>query len=322
MKILIFIFLIIGIMVGITGEMIIPVYADTFQSYDNSNYLFLEINNDKVKGIMKIDGKITSINDMIKFYRNDNFKIRLFDGSVKLFGSTDSLKMTLVDKKENQKVFFDIQKLDTTSYEKKPVEKEFTPLEKFQHAQNQTGLGNIAEANRLEEQRLETIEEEKRLQEIANKTPRSEYQFIDDILELIVRSDFHVPLMTTFNFDLRAVDQNYNKYSQFFGVGFLEDVIVTGKVVDPQGKIWGTINDTTDEKGYYESQGLYIPYNTSTSGEWSLQLDGIKYFDDIEKFSTFNIVSPFFIVQNTDIKSSTCGVGLIRAVNGTCIMTP
>ncbi len=289
LKILLFLFLIV---VGT----IVSVNADTFESTDSKNYLFLEIDNNKVNGLLQIDGKITSINDNIKYYKNGNFMIKLFDDNLLLYGSFDNLKVTVRDLTQKQKIHYSIVPLDTSSYEK-IIQKELTPLDKFHQAQNQTGLGDIAKQNRLEEKRLEDMEKERKLQEIANKTPRNQYQRIDN-LELVVRSDFHVPLMTTFNFDLRTIDQNYNKYSQFYGGHYLEDVEITGKIINPDGKVKKIIQGSTDKEGYFDGVPLFMPVNTPLKQEWSLEISGIKYFDSIEKFSTFSTVKPFFAVVN------------------------
>jgi len=282
------------------------IYADTFEGSENNNYLFLEIDNDAVTGNMRIEEKIISINNTIQFYKNGNFKIKLFENKIILFGipNNDEIKVTIFDIKQKEKITLMIQKLDTSFYEK-IIEKELTPLEKLEYAQNLTGLENIAEENRLEKEELEKIKEENRLLEEANKTLRNEYQQTEDVLKLIVRQDFKIPLKTTFDFDLRAIDQNENIHSQFYGNGYLGDVILTGNVIDPDGKVWDIINATTNEDGYYKSEGMYIPDNTSTAGEWFLELKAIKYFDDLEQFSTFSIVKSFFVTDIPDSNSST-----------------
>ena len=304
---------------------ILPVFGDTYESSDSENYLFVQIdNNNNVSGIIQINGKIISINsDVDRFYKNGAFKVKLYNDNVLMFVSPSKLLVNVIDLTERQKYSFDIEPIDTTTYEQF-IKEELSPLEKFQQAQNQTGPLNIAEQNRIEEERLQEIEEEKRLQEIANKTPRSEYQSIDDVLELIVRPDFHVPLMTTFDFNLRSIDQNYNPYSQFYGGGYLDDVSITGKIIDPDENVKKTITGNTDEEGYFAAPGLYIPYNTPLNQEWSIEITGIKYFDDIEKFSTFSIVKPFFVVVNPsliidnviDLFAPT-GTITILSVNGT-----
>jgi len=281
------------------------VYADTFQSYDNKNYLYLEINDTKATGNMRIDGEFTSIDSTLKFYKNGNFKI-IVSKNLILVGtpSDDEIKILVLERPHKQeRTTLMIQKVDTFSYEK-VVEKELTVMEKFELAQIQTGRGDIAEQNLLEAERLKSIEEATILAEIANQTSRTQYQLIDDVLELIVRQDFHVPMMSTFDFDLRAIDQNQNKYSQFYGNGYLDDVIITGSIIDPEGKVWRTINVTTNENGYYQSQGMYIPDNTPTNGEWFLDLEGIKYFDDLEEFSKFSIVKSFFVTDDTNSKNT------------------
>ena len=317
MRILLFLSLIVGIIVGMIC--IVPAYADTFESVDSKDYLFLEIDNNKVSGLLQIDGKITSINDSIKYYKNGNFKIKLFNDSMLLYGSLNSLKVTVYDLTERQKTHYSIQKLDTKTPYEKIVEKKLTPLEKSQQAQNQTGLGNIAEQKRIEKERLDAIEEQKRLQEIANKTPRNQYQKIDDTLELIVKSDFHVPLFTTFDFSLRSIDQTVNKYSQFFGGGYLKDVEIIAKIITPDGKVKKTISGATDKEGYFTGIPLFMPDNTPLNQEWTLEVSGIKYFDDIEKFSTFSVVESFFVITNPSNKSPICGSNQILATNGTCI---
>ena len=286
---------IVVIIVGIS----ISVYADSFESSSSENYLFLERNNNHVSGIIQIEGKIITFdNEVDRFYKNGGFKVKLIGDKVLMFVLPDRLLVNVLDLTEREKYSFDIKLIDTTTTYEQIVEEKLTPLEKFHQAQNQTGLGNIAEQNRIEEEKLATLQEEERLQEIANKTPRSEYQSIDDVLELIVKPDFHVPLRTTFDFSLRSTDKNLNPYSQFYGGGYLDDVSITSKIIDPDGNVKKTITGNTDEEGYFEAPGLYMPDNTPLNQEWSVEISGIKYFDNIEKFSTFSIVKPFFVVVN------------------------
>jgi len=162
-----------------------------------------------------------------------------------------------------------------------------------------TGLDSVERLQRIQ-QELQKQQELLAAQNVTI-TPRSEYTFSEDKkLELVIRNDFHVPIKTTFNFDLQAIDPLINKYHDFYGLGKIGDVMITGNVTDAEGKLWMSVNSTTNSNGYFEGQGLYIPDNTSTRGEWSLFLNAIKYFDNDETFTTFDVREPFFITFNGD----------------------
>jgi len=60
-------------------------YADTFQSSEKDDYLFLEISEDTVFVLLRIDGKITSIQEDIKYSKNGNFRIN-FENKIILNG--------------------------------------------------------------------------------------------------------------------------------------------------------------------------------------------------------------------------------------------
>ncbi len=109
-KILVSLFVVVILSVAIIG--ISSVNADSYESKDSTNYLFLEIDNSTASGLLKINGKITSINSDIQFYDNGNFKINVFQDRLKLFGSLDKLKVTVLDLNERQKIFFDIHSME------------------------------------------------------------------------------------------------------------------------------------------------------------------------------------------------------------------
>ena len=145
-------------------EIIIPVSAETFESIDNDNYLFLEIEDDKANGVIKIGVKIITIQTDVKFYKNNSFKIKVLNDNIFLFGSIDTLKVKILELNDRKKIIIDIQKLDTTPYIK-TTEKELTSLEKYYYAQEQTGLIHIETQKRLEEEQRKIEKEAARIAE-------------------------------------------------------------------------------------------------------------------------------------------------------------
>jgi len=109
------------------------IYADTFEGSENDNYLFLKISNNNAFVLLKIDEKITSIQEDVKYYKNGNFRIN-FENGIILIGvpSDDEIKIKIHDLKEKQKITLIVQKIDTVTAYEKPIKEELTVLEKFE----------------------------------------------------------------------------------------------------------------------------------------------------------------------------------------------
>ena len=88
------------------------VYADTFQGSDNGNYLFLNISDDYAFALLRIDGKIISIHEDVKYNKNETFRIN-FENKILLMGipSNDEIKMKINN--FGEKVNLTLQKIDT-----------------------------------------------------------------------------------------------------------------------------------------------------------------------------------------------------------------
>ena len=291
-----------------------------FEKVDGSNYFHLGVS-EVASVYLRIGDKSLQFEEGIKLDNDGKFSIRHFDDNMRVFvfpSNDDSYKAItwFVENGQINRIDFKLNQLDISPYEK-PIKENLLPLEKLTASEILTGLDSV---ERLEKIKLDLQRQQELLAaQNVTITPRSEYTLSEDKeLELVVRSDFHVPIMTTFNFDLRAIDPQKNLYHDFYGLGEIGDVIIIGNVTDAEGKLWMSINSTTNSNGYFESQGLYIPDNTSTRGEWSLSLNAIKYFDDDKTFSTFDVVEPFFIVNNID-GSTTKPPILIKILVGSSI---
>ncbi len=273
-----------------------------FEKVDGSDYFHLKVSDTESSVYLRIGDKSLQFQEEIKLDNNGKFSIRHFDDNMRFFviPNNNSYKAIIWFDENGQRnrMDFELKQLDTSPYEK-PIKENLLPLQKQTASEILTGLDSVERLERIQQE----LQKQQELLAAQNVTiiPRSEYTLSEDKkLEVVVRNDFHVPIKTTFNFDLQAIDSQINNYRDFYGAGKLGDVIITGNVTDAEGKLWMSINSTTNSNGYFEGHGLYIPDNTSTRGEWLLFLNAIKYFDDDKTFSTFDVVEPFFIVYNID----------------------
>ncbi len=280
------------------------IFAETFESLDKEdNYLFLQISNEKAFGLLKIDGKIITIQENIKYYKNGNFRISAFDNKIILFGipTTDGLKITVLDLKNREKTTVQVQKVDTVTTYEKFVKKELTVLEKFELAEEQTGLGDIRA-----QQLLEKVEEEKRKQEEeANKIviPRSEYtQSTDREIAILIQTLSRVSSDSFFDFDIRIVDPSANNmYDYYNTVGFIDDVEIISIVKDGEGNTLNTFAGNTTNNGHYSPEdSTYFVDNINTRDAFTLQINATKYFDDTATFATTYLLKEFFVFIPND----------------------
>ena len=280
------------------------IFAETFESSDTEdNYLFLQISSEKAFGLMNIDGKIIAIDEDVRYYKNGNFRINAFDNKIILFGIpvADEIKVSIVDIKNREKTTIKIQKVDTVTVYEKFVKKKLTVLEKFELAQEHTGLGDIRA-----QQLLEKIEEEKRKQEEeANRVviPRSEYtQSTDREIAILEQTPFRVSTDSFFDFDIRIVDPSVNNlYDYYDTVGFIEDVEIISIVKDGEGNTLNTFAGNTTKNGHYSPEdSTYFVFNINTRDAFTLQINATKYFDDTATFTTTSFLKEFFVFVSSD----------------------
>ena len=289
--------------------MIIPVSAQSFESSGSENYLFLGINKDKVSGIMRTDSKITSINSEIKFYNNGNFKIKLFQDRLILYGSPDKLKVTVLDLNERQRIFFDIYEISTQSLTPKETE--------------HIGMPDIVAQQAEEKAKQEAIEEAQRLDEIANKIPRSEYTLSEERkIAILDQTMKRVSVFKFFDFDIRIVDPEKNNLFDYYRTdGFVDDVEITSIVRDGEGNILNSFTGITSKKGHYAPEQMtYFDDNINTNLPFSLKVLATAYFDDAT-FATASLFKEFFVYVPSSEKRSECNTGYVMATNGTCVIT-
>ena len=268
-----------------------------FEKVDGTNYFHLTVS-ETASVYLRIGDNSLQFEQDIKLNRDGKFSIKYLDDNIRVFVLPNDYNLYKAsiffdENGQRNRVDFELNQLDTSPYEKSKKEN-LSPIEELTASEILTGPDSVEMIERIQQE----LQKQQELLAAQNVTiiPRSEYTLSENKkLELVVRNDFHVPIKTTFNFDLQAIDLLINKYHDFYGLGKIGDVMITGNVTDAEGKLWMSINSTTNSNGYFEGQGLYIPDNTSTRGEWSLFLNAIKYFDDDKTFSTFDIVKPFFI---------------------------
>lgn len=294
------------------------IYADTFEGSENDNYLFLKMSNDNAFVLLRIDEKITSIQENVKYYKNGNFRIN-FENRIMLFGAhiNDEIKIRIYDFEKKHKVTLTVQKIDTqTSYEK-PIIEELTILEKFEHSQEQTGMKLVIPLE---------IGNTKKLSE-TTKIPRSQYILSKDkeikILSQITKRITH---SQEFFFNIRAVDPTINGIAKDFwnDLGFVNDVEITSIIQDPNGKILNKFAGNTTKNGHYSSPKISFSYNSILSGAYTVEVNATKYFEESETFATDSITEEFFVFVTNNNKSETECIMMEPFQNKTrsCIVPP
>ncbi len=289
------------------------VYADTFQSYENDNYLFLEISDDTAFILLRMDGKIISIQEDVNYYKNGNFKIN-FENKIMLFGahSDDEIKIRIKDFEKNQKITLMLQRIDTdTSYEK-PIIEELTVLEKFENSKKTTGMELVVPLKISNAQRLPE----------TTKISRSQYiESEDKEIKILFQITKRISYYNEFFFNIRAVDPAINGVGNNFwnDMGFVNDVEISSIIANPNGKILNEFTGNTTENGYYASPRILFPYNSIMFGPYTMEVNATKYFDESATFATNSITEEFFVFVPNNKKSVTeCNYLFEKACVATC----
>ena len=274
--------------------------AETFEGSENDNYLYLEISKNTAVVLLKMDGKITSLQGDIKYYKNGNFKIienRIFVIGIPM---NDEIKVTIHDLEKREKTTITVEKLDTsTPYVKPPVKKELTPLEKFELSKKSTGIGLVVK----EEKKQEIITENK------TKIPRSEYTESEDkTIKILKQITKRIAYTQEFFFDIRIVDPIINGIGNDFWnkLGFVNDVEISSKIKDPNGDTLHEFLGNTTGTGHYTSPRTLFSYNSVLPGAYTLQVNSTKYFDDSETFVVDSITEEFFVYIPNDTNKLPC----------------
>lgn len=270
------------------------IYAETFESSNEDNYLFLKISNDKAFALMKINGVITSIpEEDIKYYKNGNFKIN-FENRIILLGApaADFINITIHDLQNNQKIILIIQKVDTnTSYAYEgPIE--LTIAEKVELAEKQIGMKLV----------VPLVKEKKDIQPVKKE------------IKILTQIPERFPYYQEFFFDVRIVDATLNISNDYWNdVGFINDVEIISTIKDPLGTILNQFTGNTTGKGNYSPvNGTSFSFN-SVSGAYTLEVNATKYFENSATFATDSIVREFFVF--TFIEKLECKI----FYNGMCL---
>lgn len=276
------------------------VYAETFQSYNEDNYLFLEISNDKAFALMKINGKITSIQEEdIKYYNNENFRIN-FENRIILLGApvADSINITIHDKLKNLEITLMTQKVDNTSYEK-PIKQSLTVLEKFERASEITGMELVVP---LKKEKKKDIPDEKEI-------------------KILTQIPVRFPYYQEFFFDVRVVDSALNISKDFWNdVGFINDVEIISTIKDPHGTILNQFTGNTTGKGHFAPvNGTLFSFNSVLLGAYTLEVNATKYFDESARFATDSIIREFFVFSPNDHTKSVSPIECELSDNGLCV---
>jgi len=273
------------------------VYADTFQGSENGNYLFLNISDDYAFALLRIDGKIISIHEDVKYSKNENFRIN-FENRIILMGipSNDEIKIRIHDFEGKQKITLVLQKIDTETTYEKPIKKELTILEKFELSEKTTGMEFVVPLEKNDFKRASNIE----------KIPRSQYiESTDKEIKILSVITKRIAYYEEFFFNIRTVDPSINVIGNDFwnDIGFLNDVEIISVIKDPNGKILNEFAGNTTGKGYYTSPRIMFPYNTILPNAYTMELNATKYFDESGTFTTSSITDEFFVFVPNNNKS-------------------
>lgn len=253
------------------------VYAEIFESSNEDTYLFLNISNDTAFALMKINGVIISIQEEdIKYYKNGNFRIN-FENRIILLGApgVDSINITIYDLQKNLKITLMIQELDTNISYEKPIRQTPTVLEKFELAEEQTGMKLVI-----------PLEKEKK-----------DIQLVKRDIKILTQIPERFPYYQEFFFDVRIVDSALNISDDFWNdVGFINDVEIISTIKDPYGTILNQFTGNTTGRGHYAPvNGTSFSFNSVAAGAYTLEVNATKYFEESATFATDSILREFFV---------------------------
>ena len=272
------------------------VYADTFQGSENDNYLFLNISDDYAFALLRIDGKIISIQEEVKYYKNETFRIN-FENKIILIGvpNNNEIKIKIHDFEKKQKITLVLQKIDTKTKYEKPIKEKLTIQEKFELSEKTTGMELVVPLDKSDFKKAPNIE----------KIPRSQYiESTDKEIKILSVITKRIVYYEEFFFNIRTVDSSINKIGNDFwnDIGFLNDVEINSIIKDPNGIILNEFAGNTTGKGYYTSPRILFPYNTILPNAYTMELNATKYFDESATFTTNSITDEFFVFVPTNNK--------------------
>jgi len=280
--------------------------------HDRNDYLYIEL---------FWDGNIIETKNA--FLRHDNY-ILVFDGTPAKFYNSQGFSMkapdlgiaiyahpvsnladlqyyfTVLIQGENGKEKLKFYSHGIPQENQEPIVEEIPsdPLAEYEAAQVLTGPALVSETERLSK----FAEEAQLLEEWDNRViiPREDYTISDNEIAVMTQTPFNVPTKSYYNFDIRVVDPAENNLLDYYNTaGSVDDVFITGSVIDSVGNILSSFSGNTTNRGHY-SESAYIPENINTVGAFILDLTATKYFDEDATFTTYHVDEEFFVFVPSD----------------------
>lgn len=138
--------------------------------------------------------------------------------------------------------------------------------------------------------------------------------------EIVIVSQMpkQVPWMSNYVVDLKVYDPEINsKLDYYWKDGRIAGVEITGKIIDPSGKILKLFEGVTSKFGHF-SEDVYIPVNSNTNAPFTIEIIGSKYFDS--NLATFSLLEQFYVyAPGISSGGSKCPNNEIINSQGVCV---
>ena len=136
---------------------------------------------------------------------------------------------------------------------------------------------------------------------------------------IVAKMARQVPWMSNYVVDLKVYDPEINsKLDYYWKDGRIQEVEITGKILDPNGGILGSFEGITSQYGHF-TEHVYIPANSNTNKPFTIDIIASKYFDD--SLATFSYLHQFSVYAPSMGGGSnpSCSGTDLMAPNGTCV---
>ncbi len=280
---------------------------------DKSDNLKLTYYNQTFSGTLQHNNQTIEFDKIPISFDGEKFKIRDNENKIRIWGENIeseeySLSILLLgDKRE--KLNFKMYSLGEKQIIKRiPVilpdsiqNQNFTNslfnLTDWKESQKVTGLLHVETEQRLEKEKRLLLLQEKEIERIKN-TERPDYDLsLDKEIQINLQSDRRIPYYKSFDFNLRVVDPDKNKFNSYWERrGYVDDVEIVSTIKDPNGQTLNKFTGNTIDSGTFSSEyGTTFSYDTFLKGAYTIEVLATKYFDNTATFATASLLKDFFI---------------------------
>jgi len=280
------------------------------RALDLTDYLKVTYFDQTFSGTLEHNGQIIEFDKIPVSFKNEKFKIRDIENKIIIGGENieaENYRLSVLLLDEREKLNFQMYSLGEKQIIHKPkfilpdtIQNPIDPLiklEEWKELQKITGLLHVETQKKLEEEKRLLLLKEKEIERIKN-TERSDYDLsLDKEIKINLQSDKRLPWYRSFDFDLRIVDPDKNKFNSYSKrTGYIDDVEIVSTIKDPNGKILNEFTGNTIDSGTFSSEkGTTFSYNTFLKGAHTLEVLATKYFDESATFARASLLNEFFV---------------------------